>query len=254
MPNSTGRTTDPLSINHRLGDKVKNTYLQVPFLWDRVVDYHCFKNQKTPRWRKAFLKLVWFWPRLYEAEQWRDGELGGCRNPEDYAEVTSAGKILMDEVIARIPDRQAPLLDLGCNCGRHLNYLQEVGYTNLFGVDISGSALNFMKQRFPDLKDVASVTCSTFQEYLAQCPSNSFQVVFTHGATVELVHPSFPLVRHITRVTRECVVFLIGENQHAYPRFWEREFDNHGFLLTKLLRPVEPGRYDSLMVFNRKTR
>ena len=216
-----------------------------------MIDYGAFSSQRTGRIKKAALKTLWFWPRLYEAEQWRDGAAGGHRNPEDFVAIDPAGEKLVEAVATNITNPESAILDLGCNCGRHLHVLHLKGCTNLHGVDISQAALDHMDVCFPELKTHLTVTCATFQEFLSQAPPDAYDTVFTHGATVELIHPSYPLVREITRVTRNAVVLVIAENLHGYPRFWEREFLRCGFLLTKLERPVVEGHICSLMVFKK---
>lgn len=112
-------------------------------------------------------------------------------------------------------------------------------------------ALEHMGKVFPGLPQEANLSCRTFQQYLSECPDLAFDLVFSHGATVELVHPSFPLIREIRRATRERVVRVFNENQQTYPRFWAYEFLRSGFLLTKLVRMPPREATHTLMVFRR---
>jgi hypothetical protein len=74
---------------------------------------------------------------------------------------------------------------------------------------------------------------------LQRLPDLSFDMLYSHGATIELVHPSFDIVRHMCRVTRNHVVLIVNETvAHSYPRFWTYEFARNGFFLREARRPV----------------
>lgn len=239
------------SLRKRFFARFKNTFLQIPCLWGMVIDHNSFKEQHSTKLRRIFMKAAWFWPRLIDAEQWRDGAIGKQRDPNHFIEIDSQARKLVDEVIFQTPDKNAPILDLGCNCGRLINELRIAGYTNLHGVDISQAANDHMHVVFPELAAMANYSVSTFQEYLEKLPDGAMETIGSHGATVELVHPSFPLVKHLCRVARSHVVLLIVESGHSYPRFWEWEFNRYGFILAKALRPSEEGSASSLLVFSR---
>ena len=242
----------PFSLRKRFFERFVNTFLQIHPLWDILVKYDSFYEQQTTNLlRRVFLKFLWFWPRLREAEEWRDAAIGKRRDPSHFVLIDNKEHMFMDEVLASTPGLNDPILDLGCNCGRFLNYLRQWGYTNLHGVDISHAACEHMDMVFPELAKIVHFQCGTFQQYLSSQSALSMETVFTHGATVELVHPSFPLIKHICRITRSSVIFMFFETDHSYPRFWEWEFNSHGFYLAKVQRPAVAGRDISLLVFRR---
>jgi len=168
---------------------------------------------------------------------------------DKFVDLQESSRVLIDEVMRHVSGHNAPILDLGCNVGRHLSALHKLGFTNLYGVDVQREAIDRMREVFPDMCKVSHVERATFQDYLPKTASGFFEVVFTHGATVELVPPSFPICWHMARAASRAVVLLINESGHAFPRLWETEFKRAGFLLTKLLRPVVPGEMHSLLVF-----
>lgn len=235
----------------RLFEKIINSYLTPTFIWELVIDYQRFEGVSISRFQRRLFRLIWFWPTLSDAVSWREGGVGKHRNPEHFTKVDEKGEVLMQEVLERVADRNASILDLGCNCGRFLDFLVKRGYTNLCGVDISQEALDYMKIAFPETKDKVKLSRATFQEFLQNTESLAYEAVFSHGATVELVPATFPLAKHLCRVTRKYIILVISENGHSYPRFWEVEFERYGFMLTKLLRPALPGDSTSLMVFRR---
>jgi hypothetical protein len=138
--------------------------------------------------------------------------------------------------------------------GRHLDALYRRGFKNLHGIDVQKAALEHMKEVFPEMSAMAHIQQGSFQDCLPHVSNASLEVVFTHGATVELVPPSFPICRHLAWATSRAVVLMIDENGHSYPRLWETEFRRVGFLLTKLLRPVSSTSHNSLLVFQRMSK
>jgi len=167
--------------------------------------------------------------------------------------IDPASQVQMDEIMALAPERNAAILDLGCNVGRHLAYLHGQGYRNLHGVDWSESALRDMAARYPDMHANAMLTRASFEHFLGGA-REPVDLVYTRGATFELVHPAFPLIHHVCRIAKRHAVLVITEAGHAYPRFWEYEFAREGFELTHLRRPASaaaPEHRVSLMTFSR---
>jgi SAM-dependent methyltransferase len=142
---------------------------------------------------------------------------------------------LMQEVIHLAPDPNAAILDMGCNVGRHLNFLHERGYRNLLGVDFNSTALSEMVLRYPQMYADTRLYEMSFQEFLTKV-DEPVDVAYTRGATFELVHPSFPLIKRVCERVRQHVVLAINEAGHYYPRCWEYEFARQGFELKKLTR------------------
>ena len=193
------------------------------------------------------------WRRTMDASYWEGRTLNEKQGPQEFVELQSSSHVLVEEVVRHASGPAAPILDLGCNVGRHLNALYKLGFTNLYGIDVQREALAHMGTVFPDMKAMAHIEQGTFQGYLPRVPDRFFDVVFTHGATLELIPPSFPICRHIARTASRSVVLAIAENRHAYPRLWETEFRRAGFLLTKLIRPAapDPDINVSLLAFRR---
>ncbi|GFM38103.1 class I SAM-dependent methyltransferase [Desulfovibrio psychrotolerans] len=242
------------SLRRRFFARFKNTFLQLPWLWSRIINDDSFQAQYSTKLRRLFMKVVWFWPRLIDAEQWRDAAIGNQRDPSHFVEMTPGATALVDAVTSTTPDMSAPILDLGCNSGRILNALREKGYSNLHGVDISQAAYEHMHKVFPELAQQVHYTVATFQKYLTEQPEKSIETIFSHGATVELVHPSFPLIKHLCRVSKTYVILYFYETEHSYPRFWEWEFNREGYYLCEARRPAGPNAPNSLLVFKRSDR
>ena len=105
-----------------------------------------------------------------------------------------------------------------------------MGYSNLFGVDINNLAIEKMKTTFQSI-NTKNIFHENAESYLLKTESNFFDAVYTYGATVELIPPTFPIVNEICRVSKKFVIFLIEEDGHAYPRFWRYEFKKNNMNL-----------------------
>lgn len=247
--------------------KVKNSFLYPTWLWGLVINDEDAQAVLAGRLsaktglaafvQKILRRTLWFWPRLIEARIWVDEK----SDPAPFRELTADSRLLVTETIERVTDTGDAILDIGCNCGRHLAALADLGCTNLYGVDVNGAALDIMPQWFPQLSGTCAVEKDLMQRYLSNSADLKFDIVITRGATVELIHPSYPLVRELTRVTKSYVILLIQESNQGYSRFWTHEFARHGFQLTHLVRPVsqmldagsdkEFGQTASLLVYRR---
>jgi SAM-dependent methyltransferase len=205
---------------------------------------------------KNLLKLS---PRkTWMLQHWRDQTEGDSHGCDKYISMYARNKFILNEIALRAPTPDNSILDLGCNCGFQLSLLKKAGYSNLTGVDICKTAIDFGKKTL-DLNEVVFIPGS-FEEVLIKfvAEKRRFDLIYSMGATVELVHPSFDIIRYICESSNNYVILGISEWGHAYPRFWEYEFNTHGFALVKCIRPIDgtqklknPKEEESLLVFQK---
>ncbi|OPY36124.1 MAG: tRNA (mo5U34)-methyltransferase [Methanoregula sp. PtaU1.Bin051] len=208
-------------------------------------------NSLCPR---IFFRLSPF--KYRSREHWKMQGEGDPHGYDKYNTYNPKIRILINELDLRA-EKTSEILDLGCNCGYYLWELKKAGYSRLSGVDISERAIEYGKKMF-DLKDL-DLYIGSFEIVLPQLAASGrqFDLIYTMGATVELVHPSFDIVRSICDLSRHYVILDIYEWGHSYPRFWEYEFNRQGFILIKCQRPISGGETknpieeDSLLVFKR---
>jgi SAM-dependent methyltransferase len=211
--------------------------------------------QLDPRRRRfekiwnTYIRVSLPWKMTRGAAHWENRAIDASHGANQYVELQEGSHVLIEAIAAIASSRGVPILDLGCNVGRHLNALHRLGYSNLYGIDVQKVAIEHMERVFPEMRAKARIEQGTFQQYSPKVPDRFFEVVFTYGATVELVPPSFPVCQQMARVAGKAVVLVIHESGHAYPRLWEAEFRRANFQLTKALRPVTPGDTNSLLVF-----
>ncbi len=240
--------------------RFRNTYLQAPWLFPLVIGDRQFDAalENRPRTfadkaQRALERLLWFWPRVIEATPWASGAAGRLQTPFNYTAIDGDARLLLEWVERVCPDRDAAILDVGCNCGRHLIELARRGYGNLTGVDAMGSALALFAEQAPDVYRACRIHHDLFQRFLMRQPDESFDLTYSHGATIELVHPSFDIVAHLCRVTRRFICLILLEND-AFRRDWLRQFARNGFTLLHGRRPIAPGSGASLIVLQRAGR
>jgi SAM-dependent methyltransferase len=197
-----------------------------------------------------------FWARHHWSSQ-NEGDQHGFDN---YCMDRPAVGILLGEMQQLVP-KDTPILDLGCNCGYYLSRLKGEGYTHLTGVDICENAITYGREHL-ELSGVETIPGS-FEDILPQLSAENrkFGLVYTVGATIELVHPSFDVIGHICALSQDYIVIFIGQWGHAYPRFWDYEFNRNGFLQVKNITPydgnadssLDPTQISSLMIYKRWT-
>ncbi|MEH2464007.1 class I SAM-dependent methyltransferase [Nostoc sp.] len=93
--------------------------------------------------------------------------------------------------------RTGKVIDVACGAGNILNLLEFVGFTNLYGVDISQEQVNIAHERFPQ------VICGDAIEYLLQHP-NEFVLI-----------TAFDILEHFNK--EEAFNFLEAINSALVP-------------------------------------
>ncbi len=79
----------------------------------------------------------------------------------------------------------AHILEVGCNVGNQLLVLEEMGFTNLYGIEIQSYALELARSRVPDVKFTqASVLAIPY-------PDQNFDLVFTSGVLIHIAPQDF---------------------------------------------------------------
>ena len=232
----------------------RNTYLMGGVrLFSRVVsdlDYNRVLGKSPARKRsrltRAASRFLWFWPRIEDAEGWVISDDGTKWDPHTY--LHSHQTLLMEQLLRHTQSSDS-LMELGCNCGSDMFQLYSHGYRQLSGVDASGAALKIFEDEYGALFESASINHDLFQRYLLTRPDNSVDFIYSNGATIELVHPSFPIMQEICRVARKGVLLDLSERQQGYPRKYERQMERCGFRMTYTDRESRPQDASHIFVF-----
>lgn len=198
-----------------------------------------------------------FSPRKNMAKKhWKEQDFGDVHGFDKYNFNQPKYSILLPEVRFWASEDDK-ILSLGCNCGYFLSVLKNDGFKKLTGIEISPKALEYGKTAF-ELRDVELFEGS-YEDTLPQLAleNRSFDCVIQEGKSIELVHPSFDIVKYICKICKRYVILLIWE-WTEYTRLWEYEFNCNGFALVKCIRPYNgevlvknPSEVLSLWVFQR---
>mgnify|MGYP005996459361 FL=1 len=234
----------------------RDTNLQSPaWLFKRVVrqeEYKQVLSGAAPRSRSAdqiLRRLLWFWPRIGAASVWANAALGGKLGPQNYLHYEPTR--LVKKTLEVIP-RNRSLLELGCNSGSDLDLLRRAGFYELEGMDAGRQALDLFQEEFPETFALVKPERDLFQQYLLGRPSKSVDYVYSNGATIELVHPSFPIVKQICRIARLGVLLDLSERVNGFPRDYLAQFRRFGFPLWYTDRETHPHPSSQIFIFLNK--
>lgn len=112
------------------------------------------------------------------------------------------GKTKMEinsDFIGNLP-RDLRILEVGCNCGLQIDCLQQMGFKDLYGVDIQSYAIKRAKAAFPGLNILnASGFDLPFKD-------NFFDVVCTNGVLIHIAPNDLPIIMNeIYRTSKKYI-------------------------------------------------
>ena len=224
--------------------KIINSFFIPRFLFKLFYSYSDLKfllKSETIDTNKSLVsklkkKIFFFLPTLGDVNTWKVGDAGKYRDFNHFKKFRPKIDILlMKEIYHRIENKNSAILDLGCNCGRHLRFLKRLGFNNLYGVDIMKSAVDWFYNLNLKKRENITINHDFFQSFLTTTKSRKFELVYTVGSTIEEVHPSFDIISHSCRVSNKFLFLLIHESSHAYPRFYRYEIEKNNFEIFKII-------------------
>jgi pseudaminic acid biosynthesis-associated methylase len=123
--------------------------------------------------------------------------------------------------LAGIP-ADARILEVGCNVGNQLTILREMGYRDLYGIEIQEYALQQARRKLPG---VHFAEASAFE---IPFPDNHFDVVFTSGVLIHIAPGDLP--RAVDEIHR-CAGQYVWGFEYYSPQTAEVKYrGNHGLL------------------------
>lgn len=131
----------------------------------------------------------------------------------------------INESFLRSVPKDASFLEVGCNAGNQLLLLQQMGYSNLSGVELQPYALEIAQQRLPNVPLKPGSALSLPYE------DSSFDVVFTSGVLIHIAPEDLPCAMdEICRCTRS---YIWGMEYYA-ATMTEVNYRGHSGLLWKM--------------------
>lgn len=120
--------------------------------------------------------------------------------------------------------RDARILEVGCNMGNQLLLLQQMGFSNLHGIEIQSYALDLAKKRHP------SATLTQATAFAIPYPDRFFDLVFTSGVLIHIAPTDLPrALAELHRCTREWIWGF----EYFAPEVTEVTYRGHKSLLWK---------------------
>ena len=97
-------------------------------------------------------------------------------------------------------DKNAKILELGCNVGLKLSILQKLGFTNLTGVEINEKAFKIAKKNYPNIK----FHNSSIEEFNSN--GEQFDLVYTSGVLIHINPKALPeIIKKIISLSKEYI-------------------------------------------------
>ena len=143
-------------------------------------------------------------------------------------------------------DLDDPVLEIGCSAGRHLVHLHRQGYTNLWGVDVNGTAFDVMHDTYPALARDGTFIEGAIEDVVESFTDDQFAAVFS-VETLQHVHPDASWTfAELVRITANVLItaenercaqpdgtptIFVDEELPLYFRAWDRIFSDRGTTL-----------------------
>jgi pseudaminic acid biosynthesis-associated methylase len=208
-----------------------------------------------------------------QIERWK-GEFGRAYTDRNALDVQSLDDLcvanygvtrtsLNTEFLATLP-RTGGILEVGCNMGNQLLLLEEMGFRNLFGIEIQTYALDRARERlkWSRLKEASA--------FAIPFPDREFDVVFTSGVLIHIA-PS-DLTRALGEIYRCSGRFIWGFEYFAeaptsvdyrghnellwkmnYPELYLRQFPDLELVKSKMLPYLQNGNVDCMFLLQKKS-
>jgi len=126
--------------------------------------------------------------------------------------------------LQRIPTN-ARILEVGCNIANQLLLLQQLGYSNLHGIEVQGYALDIARSR---VRGINLVQSSAFE---IPYKDGYFDLVFTAGVLIHISPADLPVA--MAEIHRCSRAFIMGAEYYA-AQATEITYRNHNALLWKM--------------------
>jgi len=178
-----------------------------------------------------------------QLNHWRNyekipGRKGTKRSIEIYLDKEiNKGKseALLKKIYSINKDKTLPVLEIGCNAGRNLNYLFESGFTNLYGIEINPTAIKILKEKFPEMGSKTKFFIGALEDEIEKITNNQIYLTFTMGV-FQHIHPESNWVfKEISRITSNYIITFENESLYTiggnFPRDYGKIFTELGWKL-----------------------
>jgi len=162
----------------------------------------------------------------------------GTNSPEDYLNVHPDRSAFFLKQMEEITDTDVRILEIGCNAGRNLNSLYKAGYKNLTGIEISGPAIEALKNSFPEMASQITVINNSIEGSITDLGDNQFDLIFTMAVLEHIPSESEWIFPHFVRITKKYIITIEDEKSISwkhYPRNYQKIFSKLGLHQQKVV-------------------
>ncbi len=219
-------------IFHRLLGKIffqtGKKFYDHPSLWKKSIKY---LNQTLNEngWQTPFIfteeECLEFWGSI------NNKSLSVGNRPEYYAQKNRQIIDLLYRFWTPEVQKDASVLELGCNCGANLFWLQQLGYQSLSGVEINPNAIEQMNISYPELVKKTKIFQRSIEDALLKMRENSVDVIFTMGVSMHIHPKNNFLFREMIRVAKKFICTIEPESansNYVFARNYRRIFNPLG--------------------------
>ena len=171
---------------------------------------------------------------------WEIQDRDTTHTPVTYTKAESSTFAMFKELL-EVLDKQAFLIEIGCNAGRNLNYLLEQGYKNLAGIEINPFAVHdVMKEYFPELYRIGIFYTGSANTEIKKIEDGKYDVVFAHSVLIHIEPSERSLFYDMVRISSKYIVIFSQENVDTqYPYDFKKLFEGLGCkeIVSKLFYP-----------------
>lgn len=145
--------------------------------------------------------------------------------------IANARSEYLVQLVKNCVPKEAKILEIGCNAGRNLHFLNKAGYKNLSGIEINYEAIKLCRTVYPETFSVANFYPGAVEDVLKTCESKLFDLTFTMACLEHIHTDSNWIFEHIARVTKNRVIAIedeLNSTPRHFPRCYSKIFSNLG--------------------------
>jgi SAM-dependent methyltransferase len=131
--------------------------------------------------------------------------------PEGYLNGKERTEFLVGKVKKYLnPIKEQSILELGCNVGRNLYGLHELGFHKLYGIEINKEAIKLMLEKYPYIN--VNFRIGPVEDKIQPWESESIDLIFTMAVLCH-IHPDVAetVFDNMVRVTRKYIITIENE-------------------------------------------
>jgi len=185
---------------------IVNTFnIQNAYLADRSYHFKILEKKERENMKSTLQEEVW--KTDFGAEYNKRNVFDNDALDEVYTSDIGITRTGMNKRFLGSLDREIKILEVGCNIGLQLVNLQQIGFKNLYGIDIQRHALDLARERTKDLNVILA------SAYDIPFKDGYFDLVFTNRVMIHL-NPS-EINKAVKEIVRCSKKYIYGSEYYS---------------------------------------